>query len=269
MTRTWRLTYILTHILTGHVACQKRISLVVNALPSVESKGTVPVRRGPPSECDPLSLSLSPVKHKFVPAVFPLAELASAENICAKLCVASLLPFPTGARVRQPAEHACAFLYVHRALLYVPRPAAVTRRCITSGGDLCVSYVESLCTDHWGCSPLGEARGLARRRPTEPAGALGGRRRGLGQGTLSESPTDITPERPTDITPTPTPDQRDPSPNPSPSPSPNPSPRPNLILGEGTLAREPAYGRPPWPGPRSGRAAVHALDRGRDGRGPG
>ena len=239
MTRTWRLTNIFTHILTGNVACQTQIA--------------------------------------FVPAVFPLAELASAENICAKLCVATLSPFPTGARVRQPAEHACAFLYLHRALLYVPRPAAVTRRCITSGGDLCVSYVESLCTDHWGCSPLGEARGLARRRPTEPAGALGGRRRGLGQGTLSErptditpeSPTDITPESPTDITPTPTPDQRDPSPNPSPSPSPNPSPRPNLILGEGTLAREPAYGRPPWPGPRPGRAAVHALDRGRDGRGPG
>ena len=130
-------------------------------------------------------------------------------------------------------------------------------RCITSGGA-CVSYDESLCTDHWGCSPLGEARGLARCRPTEPTGALGGRRRGLGQGTLSREPTDTTP----------TPDPRDPSPNPSPSPSPNPSPRPNLIPDKGTLARERAYGRPPWPGPRPGRAAVHALDCRRDGRGP-
>ena len=66
-------------------------------------------------------------------------------------------------------------------------------RCITSGRRPCVSYDESLCTDHWGCSPLGEARGLARRRPTEPTGALGGRRRGFVQGTLSRERTATTP----------------------------------------------------------------------------
>ena len=132
-----------------------------------------------------------------------------------------------------------------RALLHVSRQPP-SRAGASRAAAPCVSYVESLCTDHWGCSPLGEARGLARRRPTEPTGALGGRRRGLGQGTLSREPTDTT----------------------SPSPSPNPSPRPNLIPGEGTLARERAYGRPPWLGPRPGRAAVHALDCRRDGRGP-
>ena len=95
MTRTWRLTYILTHILTGHVACQKRISLVVNALPSVESKGTVPVRRGPPSECDPLSLSLSPVKHRWhsYPRYSPLRNLRARRTFVRSFASRRCCPF--------------------------------------------------------------------------------------------------------------------------------------------------------------------------------
>ena len=47
----------LNKLLTLYLCERERICLVVNDLPSAESKGAVPVRRGPPSESVPAHTS--------------------------------------------------------------------------------------------------------------------------------------------------------------------------------------------------------------------